>query len=127
MSPEYKKQIMNLINSAAWAHTNANNTCFDRDERNGYADEYIEHMDEIEKLLNYDTLGYQIARAQALGVASEYGLRQISGIHEYWDGKTCSFSIFGKMFDQDPDIYPEGIADRLVRVTDGKIDLVDGV
>jgi len=61
----------------------------------------------------------------ALSVASKEGLRHITSID--FDQQTESFLVYGTMFDLDPDTYENGRAPMVVRVTHGKIDLVDGV
>ncbi|MGB0925272.1 MAG: hypothetical protein ACPGTS_01025 [Minisyncoccia bacterium] len=66
-----------------------------------------------------------IARMTALSVASKEGLRQITKID--FDQETKSFFVYGTMFDLDPDTYENGRAPMFVRVTNGKIDLVDGI
>lgn len=68
---------------------------------------------------------YMIARMTALAVASKEGLRDITKID--FDQETKSFFVYGTMFDLDPDTYENGRAPMFVRVTNGKIDLVDGV
>ena len=68
---------------------------------------------------------YMIARMTALAVASKEGLRDITKID--FDQETKSFFVYGTMFDLDPDTYENGRAPMFMRVTNGKIDLVDGV
>jgi hypothetical protein len=68
---------------------------------------------------------YMIARMTALSVASKEGLRDITKID--FDQQTESFFVYGTMIDLDPDTYENGRAPMFVRVTHGKIDLVDGV
>jgi len=68
---------------------------------------------------------YMISRMTALSVASKEGLREITKID--FDQETESFFVYGTMFDLDPETYENGRAPMFVRVTNGKIDLVDGV
>ena len=71
-------------------------------------------------------LTYTFARMTAITVASKEGLRDITEIKEEFHDDTCSFYVYGTMYDLDPDTYENGRAPMVVRVTDGKIDLVDG-
>jgi len=71
-------------------------------------------------------LTYTFARMTAITVASKEGLRDITEIKEEYHDDTCSFYVYGTMYDLDPDTYENGRAPMVVRVTDGKIDLVDG-
>lgn len=71
-------------------------------------------------------LTHTFARMTAIEVASKEGLRDIAEIKEEFHDDTCSFYVYGTMYDLDPDTYENGRALRVVRVTDGKIDLVDG-
>ena len=73
-----------------------------------------------------DKLTFTLARTTALTVASEEGLRDITDIIEEFHDGTCSFYVYGTMYDLDPDTYEIGRALRVIRVVDGKIDLVDG-
>ena len=72
-----------------------------------------------------DKLGYKLARMKALTVTVNEGLRMINRIE--FDQETQSFFVYGVMFDQDPEAYADGKAYVFMRVTNGKIDLVDGV
>ena len=69
---------------------------------------------------------YMIARMTALSVASKEGLRDITQIIEDWHEGVCSFYLYGTMHFLDPDTYVNGRSPMVVRVTHGKIDLVDG-
>ena len=71
-------------------------------------------------------LTYTFARMTAITVASKEGLRDITEIKEEFHDETCSFYVYGTMYDLDPDTYENGRSPMVVRVTDGKIDLVDG-
>ena len=71
-------------------------------------------------------LTYTFARMTAITVASKEGLRDITEIKEEFHDDTCSFYVYGTMYDLDPDTYENGRSPMVVRVTDGKIDLVDG-
>ena len=72
-------------------------------------------------------LTYTFARMTAITVASKEGLRDITEIKEEFHDDTCSFYVYGTMYNLDPDTYENGRAPMVVRVTHGKIDLVDGV
>lgn len=71
-------------------------------------------------------LEYTLARAKAITAASKGGLRDITEVKEEFYDDTCSFYLYGTMYDLDSDIYENGRALRVMRVVDGKIDLVDG-
>lgn len=71
-------------------------------------------------------LTYSIHRTTAIAVASKEGLRDITEIKEEFHDETCSFYVYGTMHNLDPETYENGRAPMVVRVTDGKIDLVDG-
>ena len=71
-------------------------------------------------------LTYTFARMTAITVASKEGLHDITEIKEEFHDDTCSFYVYGTMYDLDPDTYENGRAPMVVRVTGGKIDLVDG-
>ena len=68
-------------------------------------------------------LDYTLARMKALTVTFDAGLR-INNIE--FDQDTESFFVYGVLFDQDPETYEGGKASVFMRVTNGKIDLVDG-
>ena len=68
-------------------------------------------------------LDYTLARMKALTVTFDAGLR-IDRID--FDQDTESFFVYGMLFDQDPETYKDGKASVFMRVTNGKIDLVDG-
>jgi hypothetical protein len=70
-----------------------------------------------------DKLTYALARMKALTVAAEEGLH-IDRIE--FDQETQDFFVYGVMVDLDPDTYQDGKSPMLVRVTNGKITLVDG-
>jgi len=72
-------------------------------------------------------LTHMFERLTAIEEATKEGLRDITQIIEDWHDGACSFMIYGTMFDLDPDTYKDGRAPMMVRVTNGKIDLVDGV
>lgn len=69
-------------------------------------------------------LDYTLARMKALTVAADEGLH-IDRIE--FDHDTESFFVYGVMLDQDPETYTDGKAYVFMRVTNGKINLVDGV
>lgn len=70
-----------------------------------------------------DKLTYTLARMKALTVTFDAGLR-INSIE--YDNDTESFFVYGILYDQDPETYKDGKASVFMRVTNGKIDLVDG-
>ena len=70
-------------------------------------------------------LDYTIARIKALTAAANEGLRMIDRIE--FDQETQSFFVYGVLFDQDPETYDGGKADVFMRITNGKINLVDGI
>lgn len=70
-----------------------------------------------------DKLTYTIERMKALTVTFDAGLR-IDRIE--FDQETESFFVYGVLHDQDPETYVDGKASVFMRVTNGKIDLVDG-
>jgi len=72
-----------------------------------------------------DKLAYKLARIKALTAAANEGLRMIYRIE--FDQETQSFFVYGTMFDQDPETYADGKADVFMRITNGKINLVDGI
>jgi len=70
---------------------------------------------------------HTLERLTAIEAATKEGLRDITSITEEWNDGACAFLLYGTMFDLDPDTYENGRAPMVVRVTHGKIDLVDGV
>jgi len=68
-------------------------------------------------------LTYRLERAKALTAAAKEGLH-IDRIE--FDQETQSFFVYGIMVDLDPDTYQDGKSPMFVRVTNGKITLVDG-
>jgi hypothetical protein len=74
-----------------------------------------------------DKLTYTFARMTALSLASKEGLRDITKIDTEFHDETCSFYVYGTMYDLDPETYDNGRAPMFVRVTNNKIDIVDGV
>ena len=71
-------------------------------------------------------LTHTFAKLTAIEEAMKEGLRDITQIIEEWHDGVCSFYLYGTMYDLDPDTYINGRALMVVRVTNGKIDLVDG-
>jgi len=69
-------------------------------------------------------LDYTLARMKAWAVAANEGLH-IDRIE--YDQETQSFFVYGVLFDQDPETYDDGKADVFMRITNGKINLVDGI
>lgn len=73
------------------------------------------------------TLTHIFARFTALEVAAKEGLRDVTQVVEDWQGGDCDFYVYGTMYDLDPNTYENGRSPMVVRVVNGKIDLVDGV
>jgi len=62
----------------------------------------------------------------AIDVAAKEGLRDVTETFEHWmDGKR-GWLVYGTMYGLDPSTYDNGCSPMVVRVVNGKIDLVDG-
>lgn len=71
-------------------------------------------------------LTYTFARMTALSLATKEGLRDLTEVKEEFHDDTCTFYVYGTMYDLDPDTYQDGKGLMVVGVRDGKITLVDG-
>ena len=65
-------------------------------------------------------------RKQAKEIAAREGLREVTKVSEYWSCGVKSWIVWGTMYNLDPNTYENGCSPMIVRVTNGKIDLVDG-
>lgn len=81
----------------------------------------------IDQVKEDDAFTHNLERMKALEASARINLGDITEVKETWDAGTCSFLVYGTMFDLDPDTYENGRAPMVVRVTNGAIDLVDGV
>ena len=97
-------------------------TWVDCNEFHGFCWSKIDQVRENEM----NELTHSIHRTTAIYVASKEGLRDITEIKEEFHDDTCSFYVYGTMYNLDPETYENGSSPMVVRVTNGKIDLVDG-
>lgn len=85
----------------------------------------VEDYLELKEAIEEEAKEEQIKLAK--DVAAKEGLRDVTKVFEHWEDGVCGWCLYGTMHGLDPETYENGCSPMVVRVVNGKIDLVDGV